>query len=339
MCARVTNSLPTMPLDISSSQPLPRVLAIVGPTASGKSALGSALAECIGGEIIAVDSRTIYRGLSIGTAKPARDLEHSQSYSCGCSYWSGGVLHHGIDRFDPAEVCNVAVFKNMAEICLAGIIERGHVPILVGGTGQYSDAILSPTALPACPPNDALRAALEQLTLTEQVAELTKRDPVTASVIDLRNPRRVARALEIVMVTGKPRRVGEKLPSAFRSFQIGLHLPAEELWQRIEARIDHQLAAGLESEVRALAQKYSWNAPALQSIGYREWQPFFAGEATLAETRLRLIYATRHYAKRQMTWFRKNTSLCWFDSQATAQQEVFDRVQRFLASENESVLR
>ena len=335
MCVRVPTSLATMPLDTPSSQPLPRVLAIVGPTASGKSALGSAIAERIGGEIIAIDSRTIYRGLTIGTAKPARDLELNQSYSCGCSYWSGGILHHGIDRLDPTEVCSVAVFKNVAEICLAGIIERGQVPILVGGAGQYSDAILSPTTLPSCPPNDAIRVALERLTLAEQVAELTKRDPVTATVIDLHNPRRVARALEIVMATGKPRSVREKLPSPYRPLQIGLCLPTEELWQKIEARIDSQLAAGLELEVRTLVNKYGWNAPALQSIGYREWQPFFAGEATLAETRRRLIYATRHYAKRQMTWFRKNTSLYWFDRGTTTRQEIFDRVQNFLTFEQE----
>jgi tRNA dimethylallyltransferase len=305
------------------------MIALVGQTATGKSALGLALAQQLGGEVIAADSRTIYRGLDIGTAKPHGEHLSVSKPSCGCTYVVDGVVHHLIDRLDVTERSQVALFKTMAKRCLASCVERGVVPLLVGGTGQYCDSILYPTVMAHGAPDEHIRLRVAGLSLAEQVAELKRRDPVTAATLDTKNPRRVARALEIVMTNGIRVQVQPEQPMV-AALTFGLTLPSTSLWSRIEQRIDEQLQSGLEHEVSDVVQRYGWGVPGLETIGYREWQPYFLGEATLAETRLRLIYHTRQYAKRQATWFKRHGDIAWFLANQDSFAQILEHSKRFL---------
>lgn len=320
-----------MPLSPPQMQSLPCAIAIVGPTATGKSALALRLAERFNGEIIAADSRTIYRFLDIGTAKPARDVV-SMELSCGCAFRSGGVAHHLIDRLDPSETVSVARFKSLALECIAGIVARKKVPFIVGGTGQYVDAIVHPADFPSVPPDQSLRAMIDNLPMSERLSLLRERDPRTAELIDVKNPRRVARALEIVLATGAVRPEIVLAEPIVRALSLGITLSPPAIRERIEQRVEEQLAAGLQNEAIVLARQYGWDAPALKSIGYHEWRSWYEGSSILNEVRSRLIIDTRQYAKRQMTWFKRDASVCWFDASSDVFLQAAPIVENFLAS-------
>lgn len=317
-----------MPIYPPKNISLPRLIALIGPTASGKSQLALSLAKIFNGEIIAADSRTLYRGMDIGTAKPERDLE-GVSLSCGCSFSSQGIIHHLIDRLDPSDLSNVAIFKKMAERCLKDIMKRKKIPFLVGGTGQYSASILYPTELLSSAPNAEMRKKIEQLSLTEQYDELVKRDRGTALRIDRHNPRRVARALEIVFSTGAPRQATRPGIRLVESLILGLAPPMPIVRQRIAERIDNQIQQGLIDEVLGLVREYGWEAPGLKTIGYHEWHSWQAGEATFLESKQRLVYDTRHYAKRQLTWFKRDQTTYWL-SLENSLFEARERITNFL---------
>lgn len=321
-----------MPLSSPDMQPPPRTIAIVGPTASGKSVLGLRLAERFNGEIISADSRTIYRFLDIGTAKPSRDPVVSE-LPCGCAFRSGGIVHHLIDRLDPSETASVVRFKTLATACIADMMKRGKVPCIVGGTGQYADSLIRPVALPPIAPDPSIRARIEMLSLPEQVSLLRARDPHTAQHIDIKNPRRVARALEIVLSTGIPRSEAVPAEPLIRTLSLGLAPTIERIRERIERRIDEQLAAGLEREAVSLAERYGWDAPGLKAIGYHEWRPWHEGSSTLSEVRARLIFDTRHYAKRQMTWFKRDFSICWLDASGDVFLQASMLAKNFLSAD------
>jgi tRNA dimethylallyltransferase len=230
---RVSNAAST-----DSVVPVGALLAIVGPTASGKTALAIELAQRHGGEIICADSRTIYRGLNIGTAKPTLAEQ-------------AAVPHHLLDILEPNQPYSAALFKQAAESAIAEIRARHHLPILVGGTGLYVDAVLYDYQFPAGA-SSSLRHELEQLPQTELVERLQRLDPEIAATIDLRNPRRVIRALELV---GQPRIAPRALPPT--TYIIGLDPGMEELERRIATRTRQMLAAGLVDEVRGLTARYS----------------------------------------------------------------------------------
>ncbi len=274
------------------------LLAIVGPTAVGKTALSIALARALGGEIVSADSRQIYRGMDIGTAK-ASAAERA------------AAPHHLIDIADPDEDFSLAMYQEAANAAIHAIAGRGRLPMLVGGTGQYLAAVLEGWQIPRVPPQPALRAALELQAEREGAealhARLAQVDPAAAAGILPTNVRRVIRALEVYEVTGQPisAQQGKQAPS-FRTRTLWLTLPADQLYARIDMRVDAMLADGLEAEVRGLlARGYGWELPALSSLGYREFQPYFAGEATLAQAVERLKFNTHAFARRQANWFRR----------------------------------
>jgi tRNA dimethylallyltransferase len=278
------------------------LLVLVGPTAVGKTALAIALATSLGGEIVSADSRQVYRGMDIGTAKPTVSER-------------AAAPHHLIDVVDPDEEFSLARYQDLATAAITSIAARGRLPILAGGTGQYLAALLEGWQIPRVAPQPVLRAALEREAEQRGAAALHARlaqvDPAAAAGILPTNVRRVIRALEVYELTGQP--ISEqqaKRPPAYRARTLWLTLPPDELYRRIDARVDAMIGAGLLDELHGLQRRgYGWELPAMSGLGYREFQPYFAGQATLAEAIARLKYDTHAYARRQPGWFRRLPAL------------------------------
>ena len=240
----------------------PTLIVIVGPTAVGKSSLALHLASRFNGEIVNSDSRQVYRGLEIGTAAPPRE-------SCTC------VPHHLYGIVDPGDGFNIAQFIPLARRTIQGIHERGNLPILVGGTGQYVNGLVQGWTTPSVPPNPVLRDQLAAELAEEGIAALIKRleelDPLAAARVDMRNPRRIIRAIEVREVTGSTPDVVQNQMPPYNSFFVGLTTSSRtELHQRIDERVDQMIDGGWISEVRTLIdQGYSQDLPALSSLGYQ----------------------------------------------------------------------
>jgi len=276
---------------------------LAGPTAAGKSAVALALAERLGGEIISVDSMQVYRGMDIGTAKPGpAELQRAR--------------HHLIDVAGLDETFDAARFVRLAGAAAAEIQARGHVPIFCGGTGLYFKAWRE--GLGDAPPADAaLRAALEALPLAELLAELEKSDPATFQRIDRKNPRRIIRAVEVIRLTGRPfsaqRAHWEGAGSGGAAGCFCLTRPAGELRERIARRVDEMFAKGLVAETESLlARGLEQNPTACQALGYRQVIEHLRGVRGLPETVELVKIRTRQFAKRQLTWFRRQMRLEWF---------------------------
>jgi tRNA dimethylallyltransferase len=306
---------------ISTARPDLRPLFLVGPTASGKSAVALALAEKLGGEIISVDSMQVYRGLDLGTAKPG-PAERAR------------VPHHLIDVVELTTPFDAAKFVEHARQAEGEIQSRGHVPIFCGGTGLYLKAYLQ--GLGEAPPSDAaVRAELEATPLDALLHELQQRDPATHDRIDRQNPRRVVRALEVIRLTGRPfsaQRAEWRTSSPLTPHPslFGLERAATDLHARIHARVDEMFAHGLVAETRSLlAHGLEQNPTAMQAIGYRQVIEHLRGERALAETVELVKTKTRQYAKRQMTWFRRQMTVRWLtvESDATAAQLADEFIQ------------
>lgn len=283
------------------------LVVISGPTASGKTGLGIALAQRFGGEIVSADSRQIYRRMDIGTAKPAPADR-------------AAVPHHLLDVVDPDQPFTLAEYQRAAYAAIDDIHARGGLPLLVGGTGQYLSAVTEGWGIPEVPPNPALRAELEAYARERGAAALHARlqqhDPEAAARIDFRNVRRVVRALEVCLETGTPiSALQRKAPPPYRLCQIGLTLPRPALHERINRRVTAMIDTGLADEVRALLETgYTWDLPSMSGLGYAQWQPYFAGEQSLAATIDGIRQATRAFARRQMTWFKgHDTGILWLD--------------------------
>lgn len=285
----------------------PPVILIVGPTAVGKTDLAIRLAESLKSEIVSVDSRLFYRGMDIGTAKPSADE-------------LARVPHHLIDIVDPDETLSLAVFQKMAQDVIADIHARGSLPILVGGTGQYVRAVTQGWMPPEVKPDEKLRVVLE--TLKDErgkewlYAKLKILDPAAAQHIDLRNVRRTIRALEVIFSTG--RRFSDQRGSGDSPYQlatIGLIRPREELYRRVDERIEKMFADGLLDEVKALLDKgYSASLPSMSAIGYRECVSVVKGGMTIEQAKAEMMRITRVFVRRQANWFKESDpQIRWFD--------------------------
>jgi tRNA dimethylallyltransferase len=310
-----------------AEDPLLPLIVIVGPTAVGKTALSLHLAEAIGGEIVSADSRQVYRGMDVGTAK-ATTAER------------GRVPHHLIDVVDPDEPLSLAQYQEMAYAAIDDILARGRVPFLVGGTGQYVMAVVEGWQVPRVPPDEDLRQELYRQAEEEGAEALHARlrvlDPEAARRIDPRNVRRVVRALEVCLNTG--RRFSEqqrKSPPPYRILIVGLTLPRPQLYRRIDRRVEGMLEAGLEHEVRRLvAAGYDFDLPAMSGVGYGQFAPYLAGEATLADVIGEIQRATRRFVRHQGNWFSADDPrIHWFDaSQGDPYPAVLHLVRRFLSA-------
>ena len=293
----------------------PRLFLLAGPTAVGKSAIALRLAEQLGGEIISADCMQVYRGLDIGTAKPT-PAERTR------------VPHHLVDVVGLTESFDAAQFVRLAHVAVADIQSRGRVVILCGGTGLYLKAFLKGLG-PAPPADAALRASLESTPLPELLRELAERDPATYERIDRKNPRRVIRAVEVIRLTGKPfsaqRADWQSSPLAPPATIgcFGFARAATDLHQRIEARVDAMFRAGWVAETEQLLQHgLAQNKTAMQALGYRQIVEHLHGERSLAETVELVKVRTRQFAKRQMTWCRRQLELTWIHLEPQSGAEV-----------------
>jgi tRNA dimethylallyltransferase len=286
------------------------VIAVVGPTAAGKSGLAVALAQALGGEVINADSMQVYRGMDIGTAKLTPAERH-------------GVPHHLLDLWDVRQTANVADYQRLARAAIADIGARGRVPILAGGSGLYVRAALEDLSFPGTDPD--IRARLEsELAETGPAAlhaRLAAADPAAARAILPSNGRRIVRALEVIELTGRP--FTASLPdyaagaAAVPARQLGLRLPRDELDRRIEARVGQMWAAGFEQEVRRLEQQgLREGLTASRALGYQQLLRHLAGETTLDQARDETVRATRRFARRQESWFRRDPRITWLDATA-----------------------
>lgn len=278
-----------------------KLIAVVGPTASGKSALAIEIAKETGGEIISCDSMQVYRGMDIGTAKPTA-AEMAE------------VRHHLIDVADPGEPFSCADYKILAEKAISDITSRGKIPVFCGGTGLYLDSVISiPAFSPEIP--DGIREELMRRSPDELWAELCRIDPESAEKTHRNNVKRVIRALEIYCGTGKTKsewdRLSRETVPPYDTLFIGLDfLDREKLYRRIEKRIEIMLESGLTDEVSRLDLPRGCNAA--QAIGYKELYLYLDGKAEYGDAVALLEKNTRNYAKRQLTWFRRNKSIKWF---------------------------
>ncbi len=294
----------------NAHSPRPPVVFVVGATASGKTAAAIALAAQRRIEVINADSRQVYRGMSIGTAKPTEE----QRAACA---------HHLIDVADPDEPFNLARFLELARAAIDGALARGALPVVVGGSGQYVWALVEGWEAPRVAPQPELRTRLEAVAaergpeaLHERLAAL---DPDAASFVDRRNTRRLVRALEVVTATGRPLSAQRrKLPPPFEVHLVGLSVARAELHRRIDARIEEMLSAGWLDEVRALlAAGYTPELPSFSSAGYRQLAAHIAGELTLEQAIEQVYSAHRMLVRRQATWFRAaDKRILWHEDAA-----------------------
>lgn len=310
---------------MSSDKPL---IVILGPTASGKSETALKLAKKLNGEIVSADSRQIYRGMNVGTAKMTRDKK-SIRLSGGLAALASklaeearnkklrpviinGIPHYLIDIINPDEDFSVAEYKKFAIEIIRDIQRRGKIPILVGGTGLYISAVVDNIEIPKVKPNPALRKKLEKMPLGKLLEKLEKLDPKTIKIIDKKNKRRVIRALEVTISTGKPfsgqRKKGKPL---FDILEIGIEAPRKTLYKKIDQRVNKMIRQGLIEETRKLAKKYSWKLPSMSGIGYKQIGMYLCGEITLKKAKELIKFATHAYVRRQMTWFRKDKGIKW----------------------------
>jgi len=275
------------------------VIAIVGPTASGKSALAMRVAERLAGEIVSADSRQVYRTMDIGTAKPTAE-ERAR------------VRHHLIDVADPGESYDVLRYQREGRVALAEIRSRGHVGLVVGGTGLYVRALLDELDLASLPHDPAVRARLESEDAARLYERLREVDPDAASRVDPRNRRRLVRYVEVVTIAGGP--VARVRGQSIAALRIGLRPPREVLVAAIERRVRVMVEAGVLEETRALvARGVDPRLPSMSAHGYVHWAAHLRGEIDL-ETAIALTARdVRAYSRRQMTWFRRDPAIQWFD--------------------------
>lgn len=288
----------------------------MGPTAVGKTELAIRLAEKMNGEIVSVDSRLFYRGMDIGTAKPSKEE-------------MARVPHHLIDIVNPDETLSLAVFKDMAQQAIADIHNRKRLPLLVGGTGQYVRAVAQGWSPPEVKPDERLREVLEGVK-EERGKEwlhdkLRALDAQAAEAIDLRNVRRTIRALEVILTTGKKfsdqRGSGE---SPYQLITIGLTRPREELYQRVDERIEKMFADGILDEVKDLLNHgYAASLPSMSAIGYRECVSVVKGSLTLDQAKVEMRRATRVFVRRQGNWFKESDpQIKWFNPAKETAEDI-----------------
>lgn len=283
----------------NSVKKMNKVIAVVGPTAAGKTAYAIDLAKEINGEIISADSRLVYKGLNIGTAKPTMEERE-------------GIPHYMIDVVEPEVEYSSALYVQEARKCIHNILHKGKTPIIVGGTGLYFRILLESYDLPAAPPNPELREELNKYSAEDLHNMLRDLDSEIAEKIYANDKKKLIRHIEIIKSTGKKiSEVRGVKESEFDVEWIGCNYPRDVLYERINRRVDLMIEQGLIDETKALLDKHGRINNLLYTIGYQEIISYLDGKATLDEALNLLKQNTRRYAKRQLTWFRKNENIQW----------------------------
>jgi tRNA dimethylallyltransferase len=306
------------------SADLPPLIVLLGPTAVGKSDVATQIATNLNGEIVSADSRLLYRGMDIGTAKPTPEERML-------------VPHHLIDVADPDQIWSLAMFQFAARRAIQEIHQRQHLPILVGGTGQYIHAIIDEWELPKVKPDPRMRSTLEKwasdVSPEGLYARLKVLDPVAASSIDPRNTRRTVRALEVIFSTGyRFSDQRKKNRSPYDIFKLGLIRPRDELYQRIDDRIDTMIEAGFVKEVQTLlAHGYPPLSPAFSAIGYQEIMDHLQGIISLEEAVVLMRRRTRKFVRRQANWFKQDAKdIYWFSMDEGIHTELESAILQWL---------
>ena len=294
----------------------PKIIAVVGPTASGKTALSIVLAKAFDGEVISADSRQVYRELDLGTGKVTKDE-------------MSGIPHHLLDVADPRERFSVAEFQKLGRIAIEDILSRGRTPIICGGTGLYVDTLLNGTALPEVPPNKELRDELEKLSAEELYEKLLAVDPGRAADIDRHNPVRLVRAIEIAEALGKVPKA--ETSEDYDVLKIGLLPPDELLKEKIAKRLKERLDQGMLAEAERLhADGLSYERMEELGLEYRYMARVLQGALSQEEFETQLQNEIWQYAKRQKTWFKRDGQIRWFEN--GNDPEIPLLAKRFLAS-------
>lgn len=288
-----------------------KIIAITGPSSSGKTTLSVNLAEELNGEIISVDSRQIYKELNIGTAKPTFEERR-------------GIIHHLMDIIDVTQEYTAADFCDDAKIKIKEIIQKGKVPILAGGTGLYFRILLQDFDLPRVAPNKELREELNNKTNEELYNMLQKLDPDIIDKIHFNNKVKIIRALEVCITLGIPMSKAQKKKEAeYRTLWFGLNSKNRDfLYDRVNKRVDIMFEQGLLSEAEQLFKKYPDNNILLNTIGYQELYDYFKGNITSETAKEQIKQNTRRYTKRQISWFNSNKDIKWFDIETQDQNEI-----------------
>jgi len=312
----------------------PKIIAIVGPTASGKTDLSIKLAKKFNGEIVSADSRQIYKEMNIGTAKlKLFKPKNFKNWLLTPYFNKDKIPHYLIDIKNPSSDYSLAQYKKDAIKAIKHILNKNKLPILIGGTGLYFKAILDNLKIPKVKPNSLLREKLEndlkEKGLNYLVKKLIDIDPESSYIVDLKNPRRVIRALEIVITTKKPlssqRKIGPKL---FNALILGINLPKEILKDRIIKRTNQMFKQGLISEVQNLISKYGKNIKAFNAIGYKEIIEYLENKISKEEALNQIIKNTINYAKRQITWFKKEKNIIWIKNSRQAEKLVLNFIKK-----------
>jgi tRNA dimethylallyltransferase len=294
------------------------LIVIGGPTASGKTNIAVKLAKKFNGEIINADSRTVYREMDLATSKPT--LTEKQN-----------IPHHLFDILNPDQPFSVAEYKKLANEKIEEIQGRNHLPILVGGTGLYLDATIYSYNLTTSKPNLELRRELNQLSIKEILDKLKKVDPKSAEKIDPNNKRRLIRALEVTLTSGRPFSKQQKKKALGKNvLYLALDIPRVDLYRKINKRVDSWVNDGLVEETKKLSEKYPSDLPAMSSLGYKEIIEYISGTMTLDMATEIMKRRTRNYAKRQLTWLKRNKDIKWVKSYS----EAASLVQDFLSKES-----
>ena len=292
-----------------------KIIAIVGPSSSGKTSLAIEVAKKLNGEIISVDSRQIYRKLDIGSAKPT--IEERQC-----------IEHHLLDIVDVTEEYTVADFSDDAKTKINEILNKGKVPILAGGTGLYFRVLLQDFDLPRVAPNKELREELEKQSSQDLYNKLLELDYDIAQKIHFNNKVKIIRALEVCMTLNMPMsKAQKKKESEYDTLWFGLNAQNRDfLYDRVNKRTDIMFEQGLLDEAKKLFELYPNNNILLSTIGYQELYPYLKGEITLEEASEQLKQNTRRYVKRQISWFNANKEINWFDIENLTQKEMIDKI-------------
>jgi tRNA dimethylallyltransferase len=300
---------------------LPKLIVILGPTACGKTSWSIKMAKKYNGEIISADSRQIYKKMDIGTAKEPGEWRWNGLRK---TYFIEDIPHHLIDFLNPGKRFTVAEFRDKALKYTKLSYKHGRVPIIAGGTGLYTQSIVDNLQIPRVPPNKKLRKSLEEKSLEDLMLWLERLDPKAAKKIDAKNKRRVIRALEVCILTGEPfsemQKKGEPL---FDVLQIGIDVEKQVLYDRIDWRVDEMMKLGLLKEIESLLkQKYSWDLPSMSGIGYKQFKGYFEKEYSLDRAIELLKRDTRRYARRQLTWFKRDKTIKWCEDYKEAEKLV-----------------
>lgn len=277
----------------------PKVIAIVGPTASGKTSYAIELAKKIDSEIISADSRLVYKGFDIGTAKPTKAEQD-------------GIPHHMIDIVEPEFEYSAGLYKTEAAKIIKEILSRGKTPIIAGGTGLYIDILLKNYTLPQIEANHELRSELKKLSKEDLYEQLLKLDPQAGDIININDGKKIIRAIEIIKTSGKSLKEARGIADEEYDIKwIGRNFDRETLYARINKRVDIMVESGLIDETQKLLSKHGRTPNLVNTIGYREIIGYLDNKYSLEEALELLKKNTRNYAKRQLTWFRKNENITW----------------------------